>query len=439
MSEAAPDDPAWPEMQGPELPAGERRRRWLRIGGVVGAVVALSGGLIWLTRDRIADNVISGQLKQYGLPGTYHIESIAPTRQVLRDVVIGDPARPDLTISRLEIEIVPQFGFPTIGRVTLVAPRLYGSYKDGKGSFGSLDKMLSAGTPGQPFRLPDLDIAVVDGRALLRTDYGQIGAKFEGAGPLRSGFAGTLAIAAPSLTSKDCAASGASLYGTLGITHEQPRFAGPLRLASLDCKASGVHFGDAAVQLDVTGDKGFDGAEATLGVHSGALAWGTGRATGLDATVSGTWRNGLLAARYDALGRGFATQQAAAATLNASGTLRARDGRTELDAALDGGGVRLGEGLGAMLEQWERAAAIAEGARRTAARRARQQVCRHNLVSRQRQRIQPCHSARSADRRQRRDTAGGEPRPVRFRQGRAAPSREFHHRRCRSASYRRPA
>ena len=206
MSEAAPDDPAWPEMQGPELAAGERRRRWLRIGGVVGAVVAVSGGLIWLTRDRIADNVISGQLKQYGLPGTYRIESVAPTRQVLRDVMIGDPAHPDLTIERVEIEIIPRFGFPTFGRITLTAPRLYGTVKKGKLSFGSLDKMLSGGTPGQPFRIPDLDVAIADGRARLLTDYGPVGLKLDGVGPLRNGFAGTLAVAAPQLAANGCAA-----------------------------------------------------------------------------------------------------------------------------------------------------------------------------------------------------------------------------------------
>ena len=125
-----------------ELPTVGRRRRWPAVLVVAAGLIALAILAAWLARERIAGSVISGQLETYGLPATYRIESAGPRRQVLRDIVVGDPAHPDLTIERVETELVPRFGAPAIGAVTLVRPRLYGVYRAGKLSFGTLDKAL---------------------------------------------------------------------------------------------------------------------------------------------------------------------------------------------------------------------------------------------------------------------------------------------------------
>jgi len=58
----------YPEQWGPELGSGERRRRWTRVGAVVGGIVTVSLGVVWLTRERIADSVIAGQFEAMGLP-----------------------------------------------------------------------------------------------------------------------------------------------------------------------------------------------------------------------------------------------------------------------------------------------------------------------------------------------------------------------------------
>ena len=354
--EADYPEQVWPEQAGPELGSGERRRRWLRVAAVVGGVVGVSLGAVWLTRDRIADNVIAGQLKRLGLPGTYRIESIGPRRQVIGRITIGDPRHPDLTAEQAVIEIEPRLGFPAIGRITLVRPRLYGRLTGGKLSFGSLDKVLFAGGKAQPFRLPDLDIAVVDGRGRLLGDQGPVGFMLDGAGRLRGGFSGTFAAVAPHLALGDCRAEGASVYGQVSVAAERPRFAGPARVTALACKGAARVKG-ARIDVDGTADKALDGGTARLGLVAGALGWGDFRASGLNGTVDAAWRKGVLSARYDVLGRGLASPQASAATLAAKGTLRARDGfsRSDIDAALDGGGLRLGEGLNAALASYERA------------------------------------------------------------------------------------
>ena len=131
----------------------------VRIGGLALLAMFVIAVLVaWLSRDRIADNIIADQLQQYDLPGTYEIESIGPAQQVVRNVVIGDPENPDLTIERIAINLRYRLGFPAIGRIEVSRPRLYGTVdENGRISFGSLDKVIFAET-GRPPGLPDLDV-----------------------------------------------------------------------------------------------------------------------------------------------------------------------------------------------------------------------------------------------------------------------------------------
>ena len=101
------------------------------------AVVAFG----WIQREQIARDLIGEQLKQAGIEARYTVEDIDPDRQVLTNISIGDPARPDLTIEKAVVELAYGFGVPEIGRITLVKPRLYGSLRDGKISFGALDPL----------------------------------------------------------------------------------------------------------------------------------------------------------------------------------------------------------------------------------------------------------------------------------------------------------
>ena len=94
-------------MTGPDLDSepgvvlvarqGWRRKRVLAPAGIV-TLLVLALGAAWLSRERIAGNIIEGQLEAYDIPATYRIERIGGRRQIVRDVVVGDPARPDLTV-----------------------------------------------------------------------------------------------------------------------------------------------------------------------------------------------------------------------------------------------------------------------------------------------------------------------------------------------------
>ncbi len=352
------DPPQQVQEDGGEAPPAIPRRRLRR--ALLGFFVLLALGLTigWLARERIADNIIAGQIAALGLPATYEIESIGTDRQVLRNLVVGDPARPDLTVTRVSVAIKPRWGVPTIGRITLEKPRLYGRWLGGRMSFGSLDKVLYTGSK-EPFRLPDLDLAIRDGRARLDSEAGPVGVKLEGEGRLRSGFSGIVAMVAPQASLAGCAFSGASLYGKVSVSAEQPRFTGPLRLGDLACRDASLRLGKSAIQLDSVFDAKLDGAEGRAVLSGGALTYGANSLSAASGDARFSWRGGALNARYDLAGKGIAAEQVRADSLAAKGALRAQAGfsRLEIDGDVSAAGVQPGAGLDAALAGLERNAA----------------------------------------------------------------------------------
>ena len=135
-----------------------------------GTALLVAGSGLWLARNRIADGVIADELASLGLPARYTIVSIGPGREVLANVVVGDPRRPDLVIERAELSLAWSLTGPRIGQITLVRPRLYGTLHNGHASFGALDKVIYARPASKtPFRLPDWRLSIVDGRGAFET------------------------------------------------------------------------------------------------------------------------------------------------------------------------------------------------------------------------------------------------------------------------------
>ncbi len=248
-------------------PRPNRRRAILAAGVLIAA-----GTGLWLARGPIAQSLIDQQLSGLGLPARYTIDSIGAESQILRNIVIGDLAHPDLTIARARVQLVYGLTGPRIGRITLEQPRLYGSFRGGRLSFGALDPLLfpkEASTA--PFSLPDLDLKLVDGRALVESEYGRLAVKVEGAGNLGGGFAGTLAALVADPRAGGCTAERLSAYGKVTVAAGKPRFAGPMRLAGLAC-GKDLALKEAALALDLIGDKDLTGAEIKGRMESSLLS-----------------------------------------------------------------------------------------------------------------------------------------------------------------------
>ena len=328
-----------PEVELPEIAAeaapAPGMRRWVMILTIALALLGLIA--LWLERENLAHRIIGRQLGQYGLPASYRLEKVGPREQVLTNVVVGDPARPDFTAERMEIQLRPRFGLPTIGSVRLVRPRLYGAYQAGRLTFGSLDRVLFA--PGaKRMGLPDFDLRLEDGRARIETDVGPVGLKAEGRGNLRNAFAGQLAAIAPELRMQDCRLSGASAFGTISTDAGVPRFIGPVRLGGAKCH--GFAIGSMTLQAELAASSDLSGFSAQSQFTGGPINWNGARAGGLGGDLGLSLRAGAMTANYT-LALVDVGGQLAARKLTLAGALRSREGL----AGFEGEGRMGGEGL----------------------------------------------------------------------------------------------
>jgi len=338
MAETLEEIPEDEELAGDAPP---RERRWPKAVGIGGGVlIAVFTGL-WLTRDTIVDNLIGKQLAEMNLPATYRIESTGLPRQVLTNIVIGDPAHPDMTIERAEVIIEPRFGFPVIGEVRIVRPRLYGTYRQGQLSFGSLDKLLFGKKSAEPFRLPDLNLTVEDGRGRILSDHGAVGFKLAGRGNLKDGFAGEAAAVAPQLALGNCHSGPASLYGHLTVTGGRPGLEGPLRFAALDCGKGGLNVREGAVQIKARLDDTLDGADLGAVLSIGPLSYGQARSSAVSGKIDLAYRKSALVARYGLKADKPGLPDVSAGAVTLDGTLRTSGGLARFDAE----GTARGENL----------------------------------------------------------------------------------------------
>ncbi|MFC3786020.1 hypothetical protein GGR90_001811 [Sphingopyxis italica] len=222
------------------------KKRWL----TAGAVIILVAG-VWIAREPIADEFINDQLDSRGVPARYTIERIGFRSEILSNIVIGDPKRPDLTARRVEILLGYGWSGPYVSGINAEGVRLYGRFADGRLSFGSLDRFRDPESK-DPFALPDLSVALRDARARIETPWGDIGAALNGGGNLRRDFTGKLALVAPRVKAAGCDGDDVSFYGTVLVRDVRPQLVGPLRGRSLRCADGSVSAASPQVALDLS-------------------------------------------------------------------------------------------------------------------------------------------------------------------------------------------
>ena len=329
------------DMEGP--PSGGKRRsrprRWRsRIALGLAAVMLIGAGTAWISRERIAADVIDDYLRSSGIPATYDVVSITPREQIIENLVIGDPARPDLTVRRMVIETGVGWSGPELRRVRIEGARIFASLRGGTFSLGALDPLVFTGSDAAP-ALPAIDVTLTDARALVESDYGRVGVKLDGAGRLDDGFAGTLAATAPGIGVAGCRAQGATLYGKLATDNGVPEFAGPLRLAGLSCAGASMARADIGTRLDLKPD--FTAAAADFRIEGQRAAYADLSGEGLEGTAQINWSQGRLAVGHDLALTGVSAPQGRLARLAAEGSWRgAVDGASgQWDGTVRGTGL----------------------------------------------------------------------------------------------------
>ena len=237
-----------------------RRRSRLRFVSTVflaGLLVLLVGA--WLARGPIAETFIERELEGRGVRATYTIERIGLHNQVIRDVTIGDPNRPDLTARYARIQMRFKWdGSIAIYRIVARGVRLRGRLLDsGRVTWGEVDKLLPPPSDA-PFRLPDVAIDIADSTLALATPYGNLGFAVAGSGNLTGGFKGRLAAASGPLTMGACSLNGMRASVDLAVVARRPQVRGPFNADSLNCPKSRMALVEPRLDLDSSFSEGFD-------------------------------------------------------------------------------------------------------------------------------------------------------------------------------------
>jgi hypothetical protein len=238
------------------------------IGLLIAAMFA-----VWMQRRTIASHFIDRELTRRGVVASYTITELGFGTQRLTDLVLGDPARPDLTARQVEVQISYGLRAPRVHRIRARGVRMFGRLDDGKLSLGQIDKLMPPPS-GAPFQLPDLRIDLGDAAMALDTPGGRIGLAVEGSGNLADGFRGKVAAASRRLVFGDCTIRGAGAIVDVQVSDRQPRIAGPVRAERLACGDS-VAVQSATVALETTLSPPLDAWRGAARIRSPLARFGT--------------------------------------------------------------------------------------------------------------------------------------------------------------------
>lgn len=301
MQDAADETPTGDVNVQPDKGAQWQRR----IFGGVGILLALLLLFAWGQRNNIADHFVQNAFAERGIKARYTIDTIGFRTQRIRDLVIGDPARPDLTAKLVEINMALNFSGAQVRDVHADGVMLRGRYADGTLSFGELDKFIDPKS-AEPFEWPDIAVSIKNVRARFDTPWGVMYAGLDGSGLLRNRFAAKLSLRAPGISMGGCTAADVQFDGKLMLEWREPRLIGPITASNAKCSNSGIAF--VAPRLDTN-----------LKLSERLDAW-----------------DGTFAYAADAFNISQVQLRAIAGKMSVDGTLA----RTNFDFAMDKGSLR---------------------------------------------------------------------------------------------------
>lgn len=233
------------------------RRAWLRWLGVGTGSLALVLVALWTQRAPIAENFVSRELNRRGVQANYDLIDVGFRTQRIENIVLGDPARPDLTARWVEVDIAFAGLTPQVAAVRAGGVRLRGSYHDGVLRLGELDKFRDPDSTA-PFSLPDIILSLADARMTLDTDAGRVGMQIDGSGNVQSGFRGQVAAAMPRAALPGCGLTMARAMVAIAMQRGQPHLSGPISADAIACRDAGVAMAKPVATLDLTLGKAFD-------------------------------------------------------------------------------------------------------------------------------------------------------------------------------------
>lgn len=246
------------------------RRAWLRWLGVGSGSLALVLVALWTQRAPIAENFVSRELNRRGVQANYDLVDVGFRTQRIENIVLGNPARPDLTARWVEVDIAFAGLTPQVAAVRAGGVRMRGALHDGVLRLGELDKFRDPDSTA-PFSLPDILVSIADARLTLDTDAGRVGMQLDGAGNLQSGFRGRLAAAMPRAALAGCGLTRATAMVDIAMRQGQPTLSGPVRADALACRDAGAAIARPAAVIDLNLSQALDHWKGHVDLSGDAL------------------------------------------------------------------------------------------------------------------------------------------------------------------------
>ena len=141
-------------------------------------MLVLAVAALYSQRGPIGARLAMDYLAARGVPATLRIERLGP-KGVVASAVMGPPGDPDLTIEQMEIEFEPfplvRDGLlsPRVRIIRLTRPRLKATWRDGRLSFGTLQRVIEEFL-AKPAVGPPPSVAIQGGELRVLTEAGVV-------------------------------------------------------------------------------------------------------------------------------------------------------------------------------------------------------------------------------------------------------------------------
>ena len=315
----------------------EERRRRLP-GGWVLPVMVITGLLVvgvWTQRAPLAENFVNRELGKMGVRARYDLVDVGLRTQRIENVVLGDPARPDLTAKWVEIDLGFAGFSPSVAALRAGGVRLRGALRGSQLSLGELDKFRDPASTA-PFSLPDIDVTLNDARVSLATDYGPVGLAIEGSGGLQDGFAGRLGAAMPHARFADCRMTNGTALLAVTIRAGEPGFQGPVKGAALDCPGERITVAQPRADLDMRLSAALDQWKGGVELSAEAARVPQGLAAAPRLGLKGGGKFDAMKGSFVLLSKALAGAGAKAGSVRANGRWRFAQAGKRLSLGVDG-------------------------------------------------------------------------------------------------------
>jgi translocation and assembly module TamB len=196
------------------------------------ALVFVGLAVLWVERMSIARRFADAELRARQVDAQYTITQVGPTIQRIENVLIGNSADPDLTAKWAEIELTGSLTGIRIKSIRANGVRLKGKLVGGVLTFGAVDRLLPAPT-GEPFALPDIDVALSDTQIRLETPYGAPALAIAGRGNIANDFRGTIAAIVPLMAQGKNSAKAVRAVVNVHTDARRVTFSGPVSAETL--------------------------------------------------------------------------------------------------------------------------------------------------------------------------------------------------------------